>query len=83
MAELAILDAGGVTAAADWRTGRAVAELLTIAVPTVAQMASYTAMGFIDTVILSRFGGRADVTPATAAANGGWWPSRSSAWAWA
>ena len=71
MAELAILDAGGVTAAADWRAGRAVAELLTIAAPTVAQMASYTAMGFIDTVILSRFGGPADVTPATAAANGG------------
>ena len=42
-----------------------------MAAPTVAQMASYTCMGFIDTVILARYAGPADVTPATAAANGG------------
>ena len=67
-----MVDAGGGTSAAGRpATGRAVVELLSVALPTVAQMASYTAMGFIDTVILSRFGGRADVTPATAAANGG------------
>ena len=50
---------------------RPLVELLTLAAPTVAQMASYTLMGFIDTVILSRYGGQADVTPTTAAANGG------------
>ena len=50
---------------------RPLVELLTLAAPTVAQMASYTAMGFIDTVILSRYGGPTDVTPTTAAANGG------------
>ncbi len=53
------------------RPVRPLVELLTLAAPTVAQMASYTLMGFIDTVILSRYGGRADVTPTTAAANGG------------
>ena len=53
------------------RPVRPIVELLTLAAPTVAQMASYTFMGFIDTVILSRYGGPADVTPTTAAANGG------------
>ena len=53
------------------RPVRPIVELLTLAAPTVAQMASYTLMGFIDTVILSRYGGRTDVTPTTAAANGG------------
>src|SRR5580700_1978345 len=42
-------------------------ELLTLALPTVAQMASYTTMQFIDTWILSRLGD----TPPTAAANSG------------
>ena len=53
------------------RPVRPLVELLSLAAPTVAQMASYTCMGFIDTVILSRYGGPADVTPTTAAANGG------------
>ena len=53
------------------RPVRPLVELLTLAAPTVAQMASYTFMGFIDTVIVSRYAGRADVTPSTAAANGG------------
>ena len=53
------------------RPVRPIVELLTLAAPTVAQMASYTFMGFIDTVILARYAGPADVTPATAAANGG------------
>ena len=43
------------------------AELLSLALPTVAQMASYTVMQFIDTWMLSRLG----ETPATAAANSG------------
>ncbi|MGD0541651.1 MAG: MATE family efflux transporter [Tepidisphaeraceae bacterium] len=43
------------------------AELLALALPTVAQMASYTAMQFIDTWILSRLGD----TPPTAASNSG------------
>ena len=43
------------------------AELLALAAPTVAQMASYTVMQFIDTVMLSRVGER----EATAAANSG------------
>src|SRR5215471_1092427 len=44
-----------------------VAELLTLAVPTVAQMASYTLMQFVDTLMLSRVG----TTEATAASNSG------------
>ncbi|MGA3066117.1 MAG: MATE family efflux transporter [Tepidisphaeraceae bacterium] len=43
------------------------AELLYLATPTVAQMASYTVMQFIDTWMLSRLGG----VPANAAANSG------------
>jgi len=43
-------------------------ELLSLAAPTVAQMASYTLMQFIDTWILARAGG---VTAPTAAANSG------------
>jgi MATE family multidrug resistance protein len=50
---------------------RPLVELLTLAAPTVAQMASYTVMQFIDTWILARSTGAADVTPATAAANAG------------
>ena len=42
-------------------------ELLSLAVPTVAQMASYTVMQFIDTLMLSRVG----ETEATAASNSG------------
>ncbi len=42
-------------------------ELLLLALPTVAQMASYTIMQFIDTLILSRLG----ATPPTAASNSG------------
>jgi MATE family multidrug resistance protein len=53
------------------RPVRPLVELLTLAAPTVAQMASYTFMGFIDTVIVSRYAGPTDVTPTTAAANGG------------
>jgi len=44
-----------------------VAELLTLAVPTVAQMASYTLMQFVDTLMLSHVG----MTEATAASNSG------------
>ena len=44
-----------------------VAELLALAAPTVAQMASYTLMQFIDTLMLSRIG----QTEATAASNSG------------
>jgi MATE family multidrug resistance protein len=43
------------------------AELLSLAVPTVAQMASYTLMQFVDTLMLSRVG----ETEATAASNSG------------
>jgi len=46
---------------------RPLAELLTLALPTVAQMASYTVMQFIDTWILSRLGN----TAPTAASNSG------------
>jgi multidrug resistance protein, MATE family len=46
---------------------RPIVELLSLAVPTVAQMASYTTMQFIDIWMLSRLG----ETPATAAANSG------------
>jgi MATE family multidrug resistance protein len=46
---------------------RRIAELLGLALPTVAQMASYTVMQFIDTWILSRLGN----TPPTAASNSG------------
>jgi len=42
-------------------------ELLSLALPTMAQMASYTVMQFIDTWMLSRLG----EAPATAAANSG------------
>jgi multidrug resistance protein, MATE family len=44
-----------------------IVELLTLAIPTVAQMASYTLMQFVDTWILSRLG----TTPPTAASNSG------------
>lgn len=46
---------------------RPIVELLALALPTVAQMASYTVMQFIDTLILSRLG----ATPPTAASNSG------------
>jgi MATE family, multidrug efflux pump len=46
---------------------RPLSELLSLAVPTVAQMASYTVMQFIDTWILSRMG----VVAPTAASNSG------------
>lgn len=46
---------------------RPIVELLALAVPTVAQMVSYTVMQFIDTWILSRLG----VIPPTAASNSG------------
>ena len=46
---------------------RPIAELLSLAVPTLAQMASYTLMQFVDTLMLSRIG----QTEATAAANSG------------
>jgi MATE family multidrug resistance protein len=46
---------------------RPIVELLRLALPTVAQMASYTVMQFIDTWILSRLG----ETAATAAGNSG------------
>ncbi|HXE52870.1 MAG TPA: MATE family efflux transporter [Tepidisphaeraceae bacterium] len=45
----------------------AIAELLTLAAPTVAQMASYTLMQFVDTLMLSHVG----ATEATAASNSG------------
>src|SRR3954468_7010634 len=48
---------------------RPLAELLLLAVPTIAQMVSYTVMHFIDTWMLSRLG----VAEATAAGNGGLW----------
>jgi multidrug resistance protein, MATE family len=44
-----------------------IAELLFLALPTIAQMASYTVMQFIDSLILSRLG----ETPATAGSNSG------------
>jgi MATE family multidrug resistance protein len=44
-----------------------IVELLTLAAPTVAQMASYTIMQFIDTLMLSRIG----ETEATAGGNAG------------
>jgi MATE family multidrug resistance protein len=46
---------------------RPIVELLALALPTVAQMASYTVMQFIDALILSRLGS----TPPTAASNSG------------
>src|SRR5580704_9285317 len=46
---------------------RPIVEMLSIALPTVAQMASYTVMQFIDTWMLSRLG----ETAATAASNSG------------
>jgi MATE family multidrug resistance protein len=48
---------------------RPLAELLRLALPTVAQMASYTLMQFLDTWMLSHVGDR--ITPPTAAANSG------------
>ena len=47
-------------------------ELLALALPTVAQMASYTVMQFIDTLMLSHYGGPdSRVAAPTAAANSG------------
>src|ERR1700722_35680 len=46
---------------------RPIVELLSLALPTVAQMVSYTAMQFIDVWILSRLGGAAP----TAVSNAG------------
>src|SRR5687767_2412654 len=46
-----------------------VAELLALALPTVAQMASYTVMQFIDTWMLAQVGNR--INAPTAAANSG------------
>jgi MATE family multidrug resistance protein len=47
-------------------------ELLGLAGPTIAQMASYTLMQFIDTWLLSRYGAnRATAVEPTAASNGG------------
>src|SRR5260221_6418068 len=47
-------------------------ELLTLAGPTVAQMASYTLMQFIDTWLLSHYAAnRATALEPTAASNGG------------
>lgn len=47
-------------------------ELLALALPTVAQMASYTVMQFIDTLMLSHYGDAASrVAAPTAAANSG------------
>src|SRR5947207_190209 len=48
---------------------RPIVELLRLAGPTVAQMASYTLMQFADTWMLSRVGDR--ITAPTAAANSG------------
>src|ERR1051325_11178244 len=53
----------------DEERDRPLAELLRLALPTVAQMASYTLMQFLDTWMLSRVGDR--VIPPTAAANSG------------
>ena len=58
-------EAGGEDAPAR----RPLVELLLLAVPTIAQMVSYTTMHFIDTWMLSRLG----VAEATAAGNGGLW----------
>src|SRR5688572_6803353 len=52
---------------AEFSTRRPIWELLALAGPTIAQMASYTLMQFIDTWILTRLG----VTAPTAAANAG------------
>ncbi len=64
-------DAGSVAAGLEGpqsATSRyAVRELLLLAAPTVAQMASYTIAQFTDTVMLARVG----TVPATAAANAG------------
>jgi len=49
------------------RQQRPIVELLTLAAPTVAQMASYTIMQFVDTLMLSRIG----TTEATAGGNAG------------
>ena len=53
------------------RPVRPIWELLSLAAPTVAQMASYTLMQFVDTWILARATGAGDVTSPTAAANAG------------
>ncbi|HEY8667274.1 MAG TPA: MATE family efflux transporter [Tepidisphaeraceae bacterium] len=53
--------------AVDAEPKRPIVELLTLAAPTVAQMASYTVMQFIDTWMLSHLG----VEEPTAAANSG------------
>jgi MATE family multidrug resistance protein len=52
---------------AEKATTSPIVELLTLAAPTVAQMASYTVMQFIDTLMLSRVG----ETEATAGGNAG------------
>jgi Na+-driven multidrug efflux pump len=64
------------------RPVRPLVELLTLAAPTVAQMASYTFMGFIDTVIVSRYAGPTG-RPPRRRPTVGWWRSPSLAWAWA
>ena len=71
MTDTATLLPPAATADRPARPVRPIVELLTIAAPTVAQMASYTFMGFIDTVILARYAGLGDVTPTAASANGG------------
>jgi MATE family multidrug resistance protein len=45
---------------------RPIVELLTLALPTIAQMASYTVMHFIDTLMLSRVGDDAAAAAGTA-----------------
>ena len=45
---------------------RPIVELLTLALPTIAQMASYTVMHFIDTLMLSRVGNDAAAAAGTA-----------------
>ncbi|HYO11118.1 MAG TPA: MATE family efflux transporter [Tepidisphaeraceae bacterium] len=62
-------EGGGGTGAALLDQPRPIVELLRIAVPTVAQMASYTVMQFLDTWMLSHVGDR--LTAPTAASNSG------------
>src|SRR5689334_17622030 len=57
------------TAADTEQHARPLVELLRLAGPTVAQMASYTVMQFLDTWMLAHVGDR--VAPPTAAANSG------------
>ena len=51
------------------KTRSPLAELFFLALPTIAQMASYTVMQFIDTWMLAQVGDR--VLPPTAAMNSG------------